>query len=258
MTDAPPAGIIETLRKIRRLANGATNEHEAAAAAAKLQALMTAHGIAELEAEAADPAAATARYFRFDLDPGNGAGWRAHLAHGIARAAGTRACTIGGTGTVAIIGRRDSIQYVRDTFAWLAAEIDRLAVGATRAEFGPSAPGQPNLFGGQGTSANPYRRRESRRTWANGWRNGAAATVIRRLQEQADADRAATRASTTALIVADQAAISAKFREQFPHTRGLRRSVGGSAGYMAGRTAGHGIGLGGRRLGAPVAGYLGA
>lgn len=124
---SPDPGLLERIRKLRNLARGSANEHEAAAAAGKAEKLIAEHGIAEamleVEPEGIAPGAVG--------DPVDVMGkrfyhWRSYLLsnlcelHGCAHAYTTQTKAV-------FFGRPSDVGIVKELFGWLAEEIDALA-----------------------------------------------------------------------------------------------------------------------------------
>lgn len=208
--------IVEKLRKLRALSHS-SNEHEAELAAAKMQELMTAHRISELQLAGADHR--DAGYLRqdYELDAGR---WRLVLLNGICRANGARVCNLGDN-RVAIVGRPGSLPVIVEAYQYLADVVDQLARDKWAAIKGATW--------------------ENGRSWAGSFRLGAAERIMRRMA--AAAREAASGAEITALILRDDAAASEAFRAEFPHTRKTAIRAGSGSGYSAGWEAGGNVGL---------------
>jgi hypothetical protein len=225
------ADVIERVAKLRRLATS-SNVHEAAAAAAAADRLMTEHGIAEasLEAagetpaepvtEASDPIATWAR--------GRMAHWQHQLAYRLTLHYGCEAWQEHRYASVSlrIVGRPSDVASVRYMYSWLVLEIERLA----------------QLHAGNG------------RTWLNSFRNGAVSGVIGAMQAEQNEVKAAARASgaSSALAIVDKrgADAAAALAALHPNLRPGRshRSNYDGAGYEAGKQAGGRIGLQQKRM----------
>jgi len=238
------AEVLDKVRKLLRLSTS-SNPHEAANAAAKAQALIDAHHLSDallsLSGEApAQPEEPVEDMGRYGADAAlagaaRRARWTVQLASDVARANGCRIYLMGGA--VHLVGRRSDAETVRYLYAYLAREIDRLALAAGR---------------GLG------------RTWGNNFRLGAVESVGRRLREhkersQREAREAAPNAAALVLVNQALATIQARgasVQSWMDTHMKLRKSRGGSGGRWdgsaraAGREAGNGIALGGgARLG---------
>lgn len=210
--------IVEKLRKLQALSRS-DNEHEAELAAAKMQELMSAHRISELQINGIGAAGDASQFIRqdYELDPGR---WRAHLLGGIAKANGSRICILGGD-RVAVVGRPGSLPMIVETYQYLADTIERLARDGWARERG--------------------RTRESGRTWLASFRMGCAIRIRERMVNAARSAESAV--EYRALIVRDDAAASEAFRREFPRTRNVSTSYRAGAGYSAGYSAGGSVGL---------------
>jgi len=125
--------IMARVAKLLRLAQS-DNEHEAALATARAQALMDRHNIEEaalaLDADvAAEPDEPVVNFTGYDaaLDNSNRSRviWKIRLASVIARANGARVYTRGGT--IHMVGRGSDVATVRYLYAYCVREINRLA-----------------------------------------------------------------------------------------------------------------------------------
>jgi hypothetical protein len=231
--------------KLLRLAES-SNVHEAALAAEHASRLMREHQIsrAMLDAGARDHEDPIVDQYAAGRDAGIPAGgrgrWRGSLAIVLARAHG---CVVfGPSDRHFLIGRASACDAVRYLYTYAAAEIDRLAVKASR---------------GMG------------RTWANNFRLGAVDAVkesLARAHAQAAADARAQAAgadaeaagtalvkveNALALLQADHQAAVALGRARYRLGGGSSYRVTGNASAReAGRRAGASINVSGGRAGA--------
>lgn len=162
---------IETARiaeKIRRLLalSKSSNEHEAAAAAAKAQDLLHRYNLSVDQVDAAQ----RPDYGREIVDIGNNAGWRGVLLHVIATPNTAQVISLGG-GRYAVIGQPHTIEVVRYLYEYLSREIERawlIRHGSTsRAMRHRSAAGRPAFASELSTPS------------ASGWQPNAASTKPR-------------------------------------------------------------------------------
>jgi len=207
--------VIDRARKLLALGQS-ENEHEAALAVSRAQALLEEHDIAMADL-GGDPTEEPMVQESYRTAEGNRATmWRVWLVQALAEANG---CAVYRSGAVVFVcGRRDHAQRVLVLAAAVAAEVDRFGVAASR--------GQGRAFG-------------------DSFRKGAVQEIRRMLA----AERAATRtrmaergASSKALTVVDNAhrAADAWMRSQVVGLRRRGSSSGPSsgAGFRAGREAG--------------------
>jgi Protein of unknown function (DUF2786) len=127
MNAAPAPELLDRIRKLRTLASGNTNEHEAAAAAAKAAKLIAEHGIAEamLEVEP-EPIAPGAVGDPVDVMGKRFYHWRSYLLSNLCDLHGCAHAYTSQTKAV-FFGRPPDVAIVQELFAWLASEIDTLA-----------------------------------------------------------------------------------------------------------------------------------
>lgn len=123
----PDPGLLDRIRKLRNLAHGSKNQHEAAAAAGKAEKLIAEHGIAEamleVEPEGIAPGAVG--------DPVDVMGkrfyhWRSYLLSNLCELHGCAHAYTSQTKAV-FFGRPADVEIVKELFGWLAEEIDALA-----------------------------------------------------------------------------------------------------------------------------------
>lgn len=197
MTARPPAAIVDKIAKLLNLSRGkGTTAHEAAAAAAKAQALMERHRI--------DQAAVDKLRSQDDLSAlvsdepldrlGRPVPWKLTLG---ANLAGLNCCRLvalpsrhrAGAAELIVIGVGEDVSVVRHFYGYLSREIDRLARGALAAE-------RRARF--------RWSRPEAQR-WGVSFRIGAVNEVILRLRRAKQAERQAAAASghSRALVLLD-------------------------------------------------------
>lgn len=219
------------LEKVRRLLmlSQSSNPHEAAAAAAKAQELLTRYNL-EIPGV---PEAQREDYGREMYDIGNNAAWRASLLHVVAKHHYCQAVSHG-AGKVGIVGQRHNIEIATYLYEYLAREIDRLADVGWRDYTGWAA---------------------SSRVWKNDFRTGAVVAINQALDQQERTQEAAP--DTMALIVRNDRALAEATRRVYPHLRHTSRKARAGDGYYAGHRAGQGIGINpGVRQGAASSGLL--
>lgn len=262
MSNSP---IIDRIRKLLELAKS-SNEHEAAAAAARAADLMRKHEIDQAVLAATQPGDATPEEIITDgigKEQGKSTSWRVLIGQGVSAATGCRQWSEGGR--MKAMGTRSAVGTWNYLCQYLAREVDRLA---DEAWDGPT--------GHLARAAAGYNM--STRSWKNAFRVGAASTIRLRLIEQAKSNAASRRtdvataaaavidpttglppSATQALAIIDRNAgrVEEKYRE-FAKAAGIRTvsmgRVSSAGGYAAGREAGATVNLsgGGRGLPAPA------
>lgn len=206
--------IIERARKLLALGES-DNEHEAALAVSRAQALLEAHDIAMADVTASTQAAEPMVEESLTMGRRNIAQWKVYLASTLARANGCSLYYVGPT--VYVCGQRSRAERVTLFVTAVAAEIDRIALKSCK---------------GRG------------RSYANSFRVGAVSAIQAMLREQSRETRAeaqAQGASSRALVVVDTLRAEAQAWRDSRHNlsppgRGATVSSGG--GYAAGRAAG--------------------
>ncbi|HUH05804.1 MAG TPA: DUF2786 domain-containing protein [Kofleriaceae bacterium] len=238
--------IVDRIRKLLALSQS-SNQHEAAAAAARAAELMTAHHLhAAMLADDETPAPIDAHEIE---TTGQAVSWRGSLASGIAYSFGCRMFWKPGYRDgkrfvrSMVVGRPADVDGVRYMYLYLRNEVDRLAREAWDA-----LPG----FDRQSSSA---------RSWKNAFRLGAAVTIARRLREARDQALQAARTAgddrTSRALVRVERDTDAV--EQFMAQLGTRKkappTVSAPSGLGAGMAAARDLDIGSdhRRLGRPVA-----
>jgi hypothetical protein len=245
MVRAVEAKIVDRIRKLLALSRS-SNEHEAAAAAARAAELMAAHQLeAAMLAEDEQPSIDA-----HEIETtGQAVSWRGALASGIAYSFGCcmfwRPRREGGKLSVQlmVVGRSGDVDGVRYMYLYLSREVDRLANRAWNQRHEHA------------------RQLESARSWKNAFRLGAAATIARRLRAARDqalqAARAAGHEPTAHALVRIERDTEAV--EQFMAQLGTRKkappTVSAPNALGAGMVAAGSVDLGSdhRRLGRPVA-----
>lgn len=218
--------ILDRIRKLLALAES-SNVHEAAAATAKAQELMTRHRIelAELEVSAGEAAEEPVLEGDLEVLPGRKL-WREMIAGGLVEANGCGVYFARRRGarpvTLRIVGTAQAAGLVRYMYAFLVAEVERL--------------------GQREAAAARARGERISLAWHNSFRLGAASELRRRLIEANDQARVG--ASGGALMRLDAAAERV---DQRMTSLGLKKPRAAksrhSAAFAAGRTAGAGISL---------------
>jgi hypothetical protein len=217
--------ILQRIKKLLALADGTRNNspEEAAAAAAKAQALLFRYNLelADVTAATADaPPEGIEKYdYTIDATRTNFA-WKGSL---LAAVSGANFCRVirtggGGSSKMCLVGKASNVQSVIYLFEYLAREIDRLAGEICRRE---------GIF-------------TRRVQWARSFCMGAVSTVTRRLREQKDT-QAAESAAGRALVVVSDRELDRRYREFFPHIRTSRSTVTRNGAYLSGQRAGEGI-----------------
>lgn len=235
--------VLNKIRKLHNLANGRNaTPGEAAAAAAKVQALLFEHRLTMFEVEKAgqgadDPYAVHSSREADGVDklggPKNVRKQLQFLACTIAR---YNFCTGLLSGDrVTIVGRQADVEVVWWLYAYLRDELLR----------------QARLSAAENHQSNPY-------PWIRAFLLGADREIGRRLSEQREANRRATSESQALVLVSD-AALKQAVEKFFPKLGRARGSnLGNWNGMAAGRAAGRTISLN-RPIGAGrTAGRLGA
>jgi len=223
--------ILEKIKKLLKLADRATNPHEAANAAARAAEMMAAHKIemADLKIDGAE--ARASEPVEIHMEPGENerrfkklAPWRGALMAAVVHSFGCASIRRGGS--LGIVGRRADAQAAQYVFDYLVLEIERLATaGAAQRRLAP---------GGS-------------MRWKNSFRMGAAWEIQERLEREKarrESDLAQAAANPHALMVLreDEAAVDA-FIGSIPKARARKRSHDWD-GVRAGKNAAASITLG--------------
>ena len=214
--------------KIRQLfamaEHAASNEHEAAIALEKAQALLLQHNLDRATLGVVDTGPSRAPGIgKVDVTEEHGWPWRRSLAHVIAI---NNLCKVIGnnsTKTFHLFGTRENVRSVLEMYYWIAEQLIRLA----------------------GTGHREYKRQggyESARTWNNGFYQGAINTLGSRLERPMEEFR---QGAGQALVHVHTTALSDAVRKVYPHTsKSSRRSVRMGDGYFSGKAAGNRVTLG--------------
>ena len=179
--------VLDKIRKLLRLAEGAGSEGEAAAAAGAAARLMAEHEVAmaDLDAgEVADPEDSELVGEESVDTTGKIVPWRGSLAHSAARLFGCRmfyGCHLRGMGVpYRVVGRPRDIGAVRYTYQYLVREVERLATMAWECqelEFKLAAMRGETVYG-----------RETAATWKTSFRLGAATTIAEHFRDKEKRD----------------------------------------------------------------------
>ena len=179
--------VLDKIAKLRALAAKAGTQAEAETAAAQAAALIAKYQIDETQVEVADPskAEAVAEGDHLWTDYGPKKGWLSLLASGLADLHGCAVVRFRrlGTSVYRIAGRPSDVAIVRYLFAWLRAEIERLAQS------------------------------EQGRAAKNAFRLGAAAGVIEAMGRARKQETAAVAATGAAIVLASRSETSMAFFE---------------------------------------------
>lgn len=229
---ASTTNIIDLVRKLLRLSTS-SNEHEAAAAAAKAQELLEKYNLDR--AQIVDKGDQDEQYVNHQGRTVGGtkgqASWRISLLNVVAK---NNFCRIVKTDTnrYTIIGKAHNIEVVEYLFAYLAGEITRLAAAGWKA----TTPEQRtrrrwnSRHGYVETTMSPE-------TWKRGFAMGAVSVISQRLRQQrADFGRSS---QAYGLIVRTDRELDEATRAIFPWLGKSRRSsTSASDAFHAGRAAG--------------------
>jgi hypothetical protein len=251
---AASAAVLAKVRKLLALAgDGAATEGEASNAAAAAQRLIEAHRLDEalLDAGEADAPPPEPEPVGANPDPldvcKQVVKWRGILAQGIARANGCRMYWRG-MRAICVVGEPSRVASVRQLYAWLSREVDRLGGEAAR---------------GRG------------RAYGHAWRVGCVERIAARLAEAARLGAAEAKATAIATLggaalaridrAAEAADASAAERRALAWMKSNlklrstgRTTISNASGYAAGREAGDRIRLAGHAaLGRGAAGRIG-
>ena len=209
--------IKERIRKLHALAERNSSTHEAAAAAAKAQALCFEYNL-ELEAVIASGAGQKAPYVKADYvmkATRNDAGWKRTLFGGICKANFCKTVYYPGTVKMGVVGQKHNFDVVCYLFEYLVQEIERLAVKSCIDE---------GII-------------DKRAKYMRDFCQGAMSSVYHRLQETLKQSAMANTESRALVVVKDKELDAAAFR-YFGRTRSVGRSSAIGNGYSQGRSAG--------------------
>lgn len=228
--------ILAKIKKLQALAAKNSNQHEAAAAAAKAQALLFEHNLTAADVETNEPAPHDP-YGRVEhtLEGANRTTvqWRRSLLYVIASANFCTTIYHPGTTRMNVIGKRSNVETVLYLNSVLVREIERLAIEAARSVL------------------------SDRSAYMVSFCRGAVATIHTRLQAQREeSERQATtmsgamdsgRASKNALILRTAAQdlknAVAHFYPGGLRTTKTRSRISSADGFNDGKRAGHGIAM---------------
>ncbi|MFN2464287.1 MAG: DUF2786 domain-containing protein [Candidatus Dormibacteria bacterium] len=221
--------VVERIRKLQQLSRS-SNEHEAAAAAAKMQELLFDHNLSIESLN--DPA----EWVEEKREIGARV-WARRLYITICR---NNFCEplLGYGGRISAIGKRENVQSVNAVFIYLVREIERIA-GTAYAGYRGEAPWP-----------------ETAREWKAAFRLGAVAAIIGRLRAQRATDVQKIEAaviggeSGTAIITRLDLALKAEVARRYPFLRTAPQRasrISSGAGYSAGVAAGTRMSLSGSR-----------
>ena len=215
------AAVMERITKLLALSTS-SNEHEAAAAAAKAQELMFRHNLSVAQLQAGQTGSRD-DYVTRVVELGALNSWRRSLIHVLAEHNFCKAVAFVGTPRVAIVGEPHNIALVEQLYAYLLRELLRLAdAGWLRAK---------------------RRARDTARQWKHGFQHGAVAAIAERLAEQRQQDETESEASQ-ALVVMKDADVTEALDRHYPNaTADRRRATVSATGWRAGQRAGEEIGL---------------
>jgi hypothetical protein len=218
--------ILQRVKKLLALAHGRNaTSGEAAAAAAKAQALLLEHNLTLAQVQGMPE---PEQYGKANMHLGEASsftiGWHRDLMFAVARYNFCRAVSYTGTHWIGLIGRPHDVEVVQWLYQYLSREIARLAKDA-QAQHGPR--------GSAGASA----------AFGRAFCIGAVREIANRM---AAARRQAERAgaATTALVHVSAQALEAAFQRHFPKvqkTQGARPKD--ATAYLLGREAGRRIPL---------------
>jgi len=213
--------IVERIQKLLALSQS-SNENEAASALAKAQALLAEHNLSMAQVQVrtgVQPA-----YIKEVHDLNSHENWRRFLLWYIAKQNFCDVVTHGGASTVSLIGERENIQAVQVMYAFIAAQLERLASA---------------WYQVYQRSYQYYSNPVPARTWKNNFFLGAVATIKQRLEEEKRAFEASSNACRSLVVVKDRDLREAKQRFH-PQARSGRpvRYTPASDGYERGREAG--------------------
>lgn len=163
MTQQP--AIVEKIKKLLAMAKNGT-EHEAALAATRAAELMSKYQIEEATirldtGREAEPITEES----LDKSTKKKVAWKGTIASGLCSAFGTKMWWHGAE--IVIYGRKSALQTVNYMYAYLCAEVERLA-GEVYATLRP---------------------KDNPRTWLNAFRLGAASTISNRLRDQRQTEK---------------------------------------------------------------------
>ena len=212
--------IIERIQKLLAL-SGSSNEHEAASALAKAQALLAEHNLSLAQVQARTGVKSSYIKACYDLDGCDN--WRRSLLLLIARHNFCEVVMLRGI-HMSMVGEDYNIQAVQAMYAFVAPQLERLAASCYR------------MYQRSGGSV-------AARTWKNNFFFGALATMQRRLDVEKQAFEAASNACRSLIVVKDRDLREAmqRFHPQARPRHVSYRSA--PEGYARGIEAGHQVRL---------------
>lgn len=228
--------ILAKIKKLQALAAKNSNQHEAAAAAAKAQALIFEHNLSAADVETHETAPHDP-YGKVEhtLDGANRTTvqWRRSLLYVLAKANFCTAVTQSGTTKMQLIGKRSNVETVLYLNSVLVREIERLAIEAARSVLSSRSAYMVSFC--RGAVATIYSRLEAQRKESEAHATTATATMH------------AARANQNAVMLRSAAEELNKAVAHF-YPGGLRTTktrsrISSADGYHDGRRAGQGIGM---------------
>ncbi len=216
--------VIHTIRHLFAMAEHETsNEHEAAIALEKAQALLLKHNLDRASIGGVDTGPTVPSMGKITVTEEHGYPWRKRLINVIAVNNLCKVIANTGHHAVDVFGTRDNVRSVLEMYNWLAEQIIRLA----------------------GPGHKEYKRQgghESARTWNTGFYHGAINTLSQRLKKPLEEF---SQGQGTAIVLANKALLDAAVHRVYPHTKTSRVSTSRIGdGYFSGTQAGGKVTLG--------------
>ena len=212
--------LLHTIRQLFTLAEHETaNEHEAAVALEKAQALLLKHNLTRGAVDTQDTAHAPEGIGKVEVHEDAGYSWRRSLLNIIAK---NNLCTVIGQPDRKIanlFGSQSNVRSVLEMYYWILAQLPRLASLAYK----------------------DYEGYENKRTFNAGFYRGATNTISQRLGKPMDAFRAGNGRS---LVLVNDARLAAAVKSVFPYTVRSRSRTTIGDGYYHGQQAGHEVTFG--------------
>lgn len=228
--------ILDKIRHLFAMAEHETaNEHEAATALEKAQALLLRHNLTRASVGTANGHQEQLQGIgKVSVSEEQGYSWKRTLLHVIAR---NNLCQVigktSGPNTCDLFGSQDNVRAVLEMYYWVGEQLEKLATQGLRA----------------------YKReggRENGRTWKSGFFQGAARIINQRLAKPMQ--EFAAYGSGKDLVLFNDASLKQAVAKIYPHTRKTGRRVPMGDGYGAGKAAGHGVTFGApKRIGGNLA-----
>jgi hypothetical protein len=215
--------ILHTIRQLFAMAEHATsNEHEAAVALEKAQALLFRHNLSRATIGDIDNGPTTPGMGQVTITEEHGYIWRKRLLHVIAKNNLCQAIGSPQNKAVHVVGGRDNVRSVLEMYYWLADQLIKMA-----------GPGHKKYKrqGGQ----------EAARTWNAGFYVGAINTLAERLRKPLEEF---SQGQGHAVVLVNNAALAQAVGRVFPNTRTSRSNVRLGDGFFSGQQAGHKVTLG--------------